>query len=130
MTKTARDVITSAFRRIGVAAADSPLSSDDYTIGYEVYEGLIDELYTRRGVTALDDIEATPVWTFNPLAQMLAVDLAPHYDREKPAAHWWTGLRRLRGNVFIDDRDNPADLNNDTTITAAESTAYDEAAFY
>ncbi len=130
MTKTAQDVITAAFRRIGVAATDSPLSSDDYTVGYEVYEGLIDELYTRRGVTVLDDIEATPLWTFNPLVQMLSVDLAPFYEREKPEAHWWTGLRRLRGNVFIDDRDDPADTDNDTTVTGVEKDAYDRAAFY
>lgn len=104
MTKTSLDVITAAYRRLGVAAEDTPISGEQRDIGFETLSALVDELSESEGVWGLNNIEAIPARFFLPLSQMLAVELGPNYAADGRSATWWQGFRRLRRVAFPDDR--------------------------
>lgn len=121
MAKTANDVVTAAYRRIGVAAVDVPLDADNYAVGLEIWNTLQAELYGKEGISALASADSTPDWAFNAVVQMLAIELAPMHGLPKPETDWFQQLRRLRRGNHEDDREDLAGLNLE---------AYDRAAFY
>lgn len=130
MAKTSTDVVTAAYRRIGVAATDSPLDADNYEIGFEAYQGMFAE-FAREGLgSKLTNIEALPDWAFNAVVEMLAVQLEPNHEAPSSQRTWRSGLRRLRRLAFTDDREDPADVDDDGVVSADEKDAYDRAAFY
>lgn len=130
MPKTALDVITFAYRRIGVAAEDAPLSADQKAIGQAILEGLYAE-FPSEGLTTLSNVDATPDAAFLGVAEMLANELEGNrYGIPRDEAKWRSGFRRLRRVLISYDRTDQADLDEDNTVSTAESDAYDRAAFY
>ena len=76
-TKARIDVINRAMRRIGVKAEDETLTDDQITSVGEVYDMLISELGTE--VLLPFSGAAVPFKVFIPLANLLAVEIAPDY---------------------------------------------------
>ena len=76
-TRERLDVINRAMRRIGVKAEDEALTADQIASVGEVYDALIVELGTE---VVLSFSGATvPNKVFIPLANLLAVEIAPDY---------------------------------------------------
>ena len=130
MTKTSLDVTTATLRRIGVAAVDIPAEAEHTAIAKSHLEAMLIELSTKEGFATLTDAEATPDYAFLPLVQMLAAEIGPQFGVDAPRQSWWEGMRRLRRHTFTDDRADPADIDNDGTITAAEAQDDLEAQFF
>lgn len=131
MPKTSLDVITFAYQRIGVAAEDVALTSEQRDIGKSVLDGLFAELSTSENLTTLTDVEAVPDIAFLGLGEMLANELEGNrYGIPRDEVKWRSGLKRLRRVLLPDDRADPADLDEDGTVTEAETDAYTRAAYY
>lgn len=130
MAKTAQDVVTAAYRRLGVAASDTELDADNYAIGLEAYQGIWAELERDGFAQVLVNIEAAPDWAFNSLVEMLADQMAPNHETANLQRDWRHGLRKLRRLAFPDDREHPADTDDDGKVTKEERAAYQRAVFY
>ena len=76
-TKERLDVINRAMRRIGVKAEDEALTADQIASVGEVYDALIVELGTE--VVLSFSGTTVPGKVFIPLANLLAVEIAPDY---------------------------------------------------
>ncbi len=130
MTKTSQDVVTYAYQHLGIAAEDHPITAEQSAIGKEILDGLFAE-YAVEGFTTLTDVEAVPDAAFLGVGQMLAVELSGNrYGTPRNEQHWMMGLRRLRRLLMLDDRSDPADIDNDGTITADETQDDLEAQFF
>lgn len=122
------DIITDAFRGLGVTAVDEALQAHDYAVGKSKLDALFLELQTSPGMnwSALT-VETIPEKYRIPLAQLLGCELAPAYgvSPEVPRA---TALVRLRAvqNVYTRDMD----LDEDGTTTDDEECAFDKGAFF
>lgn len=129
MPKTSLDVITYAYRDIGVASEDAPLEAEQQRIGKEILDALFAE-YAIEGFTTLNDVEAIPDAAFLGVGQMLAVELSGNrYGVPRNEEDWRTGLRRLRRLLLLNDY-VPEDLDEDGTVDNDELAADKEAAFY
>ena len=118
MPKTSLDVVTFAYRRIGVAAEDSAITADQQAIGKAILDGLFAELATSENLTTLTDVEAVPDIAFLGVGEMLANELEGNrYGIARDEAKWRSGLRRLRRVLLPDDRADPADIDEDGTVT-------------
>jgi hypothetical protein len=73
----------------------------------------------------LDD---TPSAVSLPLAYVLAVEIAPHYERQSETRG--RALARLNAYAFPDDRIDSRDLDEDGVITDAESVDGKRAEFF
>ena len=102
--KTRREVIDYAMRKIGVLAEDEALTASQLTQAEEVLEALYGEI----------EAEAAPGWTidtvpqsaFIPLGNLLAVDLAPAFNRPPVASRgmaWVRALAQIRPYVADPD---------------------------
>jgi hypothetical protein len=96
------DIIQMALRRINVVAEDEPATADQ-----EAYVGsVLDSLYAEIA------LESYPLWSLadvpdasvRPLANLLAVEIAPDYGRPAPATRG-QAWRRLMATVRRDNRD-------------------------
>lgn len=98
---TRNDVARLAFRKIGVVAEDEAMTADQFATASDILDSIFAEI---QGV-------GSPYWTvddvapeaFQPLATLLAVDLAPIYTRPAPTSR---GLAKLQvmSAVQPDDR--------------------------
>lgn len=106
--KTRLDVINRAFRKIGVKAEDEALTADQYENGGEVLDMLFAEVNSRateiHGQSFGFDLETLPDAAFLPLANLLAVELAPEYGANIPMSRG-SAILRLLSVEFPDDRD-------------------------
>lgn len=129
MTKTTLEVVTSALRRAGIAAVDEPADAGTFAEAKALYEGLYAEL-PGEGFATLTDANAVPEKAFNAIVQMTADEIGPTFGVQRAQNSWREGLKRLRRQYMPDDRSDPADLNNDGTISAEETQDDLEAQFY
>lgn len=98
---TKQDVARMAFRKIGVVSEDEAMTADQFATASDLLDSIYAEL---QGV-------AGPYWTvedvapeaYQPLATLLAVDLADAYTRPAPTTR---GIAKLRVMSAInpDDR--------------------------
>lgn len=123
---TRADVINLAHRRLGVLSADEEASADQYEYADDVLTSLFAEL--GQDVTISWDLDAVPDTSFQPLANLLAVDLAPHYAMQsEPRSRAWM---RFRATVLSDDREDLRDLDEDGTVEDAEAEAWARARYF
>jgi len=96
------DIIQMALRRINVVAEDEPATADQ-----EAYVGaVLDSLYAEIA------LESYPLWfladvpdaSVRPLANLLAVEIAPDYAKAAPTSRG-QAWRRLMATVRRDNRD-------------------------
>lgn len=99
--KTRLDVINRAMRRIGVKAEDENLTADQITSVGEVFDALIEELNTEVSLTFTS--ESVPDEVFIPLANLLAIEVAPDYG-VSPMTTRGTAFGRVLAVLRPDDR--------------------------
>lgn len=97
--KTRLDVINRAMRRIGVKAEDESLTADQITSVGEVFDALVIEL----GDLATFTSASIPDEAFIPLANLLAVEVAPDYG-VSPMQTRGAAYTRLMEVLRPDDR--------------------------
>lgn len=93
-----RDVITRAFRRIGVLAVDESVQAADEAYAREVLEGVFDEAKTTQGLKLTFGLDDIPARFVEGLALLLAADIAPTYSKQPPPRS--LGLVRLRAAAW------------------------------
>lgn len=124
---TRLDVIERAFRIIGVKAEDEGLTADQLANGGDVLDSIFAELGNEATISWT--LDTTPTMSFQPLAMLLAVELAGEYSAQKPTTR---GLawRRLMATIRSDNREDFRDLDEDGTISDEEADAGLRAIYY
>lgn len=103
---TELDVITQALRMLGVVAADEAATADQEAFCRVTLEALVAEFQEFHMVAwTTDDV---PAKSFQPLALLLAADVAPSYMVPAPASRGNAKLRLL-ATVNPDDREPDPD---------------------
>lgn len=97
---TTLDIVQLAFRRLEIKAEDEALTADQESYGSEILRSIFAEVQNETDTTwTLDDVPSASVV---PLANLLAVELAPSYGRSMgPRGLAW---RRLMATIRADDR--------------------------
>jgi hypothetical protein len=124
---TRLEVIERAFRIIGVRAEDEGLTADQLANGGDVLDSLFAELGNEATITWT--LDTTPTMSFQPLALLLAVEIAGEYAAPKPTTRGMA-WRRLMATIRSDDRPDVRDLDDSGTIDDAEADAGARAAYY
>ncbi len=127
MPKTSLEVISRAHRRIRILAHDEPLTAEQKVLGDELLQTLYAELQTVA--TFPWTIDAVDDDCYLPLSFLLAVELAPEYNRPTPETRSRAWLR-LMAVLRPDDREDRRDVDDDGVISDAEEDAGRRAAFY
>lgn len=104
--RTRLDIVTRALRRIGVAAHDETPTADQIDNAGAVYDSLLIEIDAETG-TAIDG-DAVDEAVFVPLANLLAVEIAPDFGVPMPTTRG-AALIRLLGVLRPDDRTDIAE---------------------
>lgn len=91
----ALDVITSALRRLGIVAVDEPVQAHDEVYARGILEAIFEEAKTTQGLKLTFSLDDIPHKFVEPLALLLAHELAPAYSRP-PLVLRSTALVRLR----------------------------------
>lgn len=129
MTKTKNEVIAQAHRELSILSVDEDPSADQITYAGAVLDSLFAELKEVHEMPFTWTLEETPDAAFIPLGLCLAADIQRHYTLNLVRRS--RAIARMRAYAFPDDREElPADYDEDGTVTEAEQTQYDEAAFY
>jgi hypothetical protein len=106
---TRLEIIQLAFRRIGVLSEDEELTSDAALYGGTVLDGLYAEITEERyPLWSLSDVPAS---SSIPLANLLAVEIAPAYDRQPPSTRG-QAWRRLMATVRRNNIDEAVEKAN------------------
>ncbi len=103
MARTRLDLIAQAHRRLGVLAADEVPTADMVGYGRDTLELILAELVADGVPVAFADPDFIPDALALPLAALLAVDLAPHYE-VAPRDARSRCIGRLRSILLPDDR--------------------------
>ena len=104
--KTRLDVVTRALRRLGVAAHDEAPTADQIESVGSVYDALLAEITETAGESIANN--SVPEMVFIPLANLLAVEIAPDYGTPLPQSRG-SAMLRLLAVMRPDDRtDIPA----------------------
>lgn len=124
---TRLDVIERAFRIIGVKAEDEGLTADQLANGGDVLDSLFAELGNETTISWT--LDTTPTMSFQPLAMLLAVEIAGEYSAPKPTTR---GLawRRLMATIRSDNREDVRDLDDDGAISDEEADAGARSLYY
>ena len=127
MTKTALEVIERAHRRIRVLAVDDEPTAEMDALGNTVLQGLLDEIGATT--TIAFTIDTVPDNAFLGMADLLAVELAPEYNRPPPSTrgYAWSRLMSVLRPSDIEDR---RDTDDDGTVSDDEEEAGLRAQFY
>lgn len=128
MTKTALDIAAMAHRRLGVLAADETPDASQHELARLTLDGVLSEVQAAQGISYSWGTDAIPESLFLPLAYLVAVDMAPHYEIQ-PRDSRAGMIARLRTQAYPDDRE-PFDLNDDGTVSEAEEAARKRARYY
>lgn len=129
MTKLAADVINLAFRRLNLKAEDQALTADEFEYGSDVLDGIFAELSTGQGLTFTWTLATIPDQLANPLANLLATEIAPSYLVQAPERRS-AAMGRVRAIMAPDDRSDERDADSDGTVTTAEAAVGARAAYY
>ncbi len=124
---TKAEVIVLALRRIGVVGEGEPANGDQMAAGEAVLDSLFAEIETEFAISW--ELTAVPAAAFVPLANLLSVEMAPHYARPAPqtrASAW----RRFMATVRSDNRPDFRDLDDSGTISDEEEAAGLRAQYY
>lgn len=129
MAKTKIEVISQANRILGLLSVDEVPTADQYAFAETVLDGLYAELNAvhNTGFT-WSLVDEVPDGIFLPLATLLAVEIAPHYDI--PAGPRSAAIMRVRSFAFSDDRPDDRDYDDDGTVTDEEAAAAERALYY
>lgn len=124
---TRLEVIERAFRILTVKAEDEGLTADQLANGGDVLDSLFAELGNETTISWT--LDTTPSKSFQPLALLLAVELAGEYERPKPTTR---GLawRRVMATIRSDNRPDFRDLDDSGTVDTEEADAGARAAYY
>lgn len=128
---TRADIVRLAHRRLGVLSSDEALTAEQLEFGGDILDALFSELPYTQGTSFAWALSATPSQYLIPLAYLLATEPAfiEHYATQAVERRS-AAVARLRAIAFPDDRATRADINDDGTVTTAESDADLRAQFY
>lgn len=119
---TRLDVIRHALRRIGVISADETATGDHEEYVGDTLDALFAELQGNSGgMTITWTLDTTPSANLLPLAYLLATEIGPHFG--EPTESRAKAMGRFRASQIADDRDVRADIDDDGTVSAAETNA-------
>lgn len=104
--KTRLDVLTRALRRLGVAAHDETLTADQIENSGAVYDALLTEIEATTGKIISGNAVEDEI--FIPLAQLVAVEVAPEFGIAAPQTKGAAFLR-LMAVLRPDDRTEISD---------------------
>lgn len=127
MTKTASDVVALALRNIGVTPVDEEPQADEAAYALGIYEAEFGRLKADHGFSWTWTHNTVPDELLVPMSMFVASGLVA-FDRPLPSQARAIGM--LRSYAFPDDREDPADTDEDGTVTEAERAAADRAAYY
>lgn len=128
MAKTRADVIAQALRRLGIISANETADADAENFAGDTLDALFEELQGAQGITITWTLNTTPDNAFLALSNLLAVEIAPHYEiAAEPRSR---ALGRFRATQISDDRADRRDLDENGTISTAEIEADARAVYY
>jgi hypothetical protein len=116
---TRNDIIAMAHRLLGVLAVDEVPSADQNAFAVDVLDGIDAELSASQGLVIPWDLDSTPNRALLGLSQVLASDLATHYNVSY--ARRAAGIMRLRAALISDDRDDALDYADGFVIPQGET---------
>lgn len=129
MAKTGTEIATEALRRINVVSSKETASTADLTYVEAAWDALFAEFGSDPHNFAVTwTVDTVPDYLFRPVAWLLGVQIAQHYQR--PAEDERRAWMRVRANIFPDDRPDWRDYDEDGTVTEAEENASERAKFY
>lgn len=124
------DLIVLCLRQIGVLAADEQPGGAEAALLTPIINAEFARVKAEQGFAwtwapASDNI---PDEALIPLSAVIGAAVAPIYNR--PAPNYSRAIMALRAWSFPDDREDPADTDDDGTVTAQETDAYERARYY
>lgn len=122
-----RDVITQALRRIGVLSADESPSASQWDHAEATLDAVFAEFSSVQGSISWA-LDATPNAALIPLADILAAEIAPHFDVAGPNRS--RAVLRLRAALMPDNRPDPRDYDGDDSVTADEADTFAAGKYY
>lgn len=128
MSKTKLEVVTMALRRIRVLAGGEDANGDDFGDVGDTLDALFEELKDVHGMAFTWDLGAVPDNAFLPLSYLLAVEVAPMFNRPTETRN--TAMMRLNAVAFPNDVDDRRDTDDDGTVSTDEATAGLAAAYF
>lgn len=125
---TKLDVVTYAFRKLGIVSNDEALEADDAAYGSDQYDFMIADLASSHDVTIWGGADDVSTGAVIPLGALLAVNLGAHYEiATEPLSR---ALLRVRAYALPDDRPDSRDTDGNGVISDAEAAAGKRAAYY
>lgn len=129
MTRTARDIVDTALKRIRVLGIGENVSDEDYASAREVLDVVFAEISAIEGLSLDWDLETIPDEISRNLAWYLAALLANDFHKTPPetVALAWV---RLRACLLPNDVVNRHDADNDGVMSESEIETRSKAVFY
>ena len=127
MSKTRAQVISRALRDIRVVAVDEAADADMEADVGDVLDALFQEIEYYKDVTWT--LATVPDNAFLGLANLLAVEVAPTYNKAPPMRRSDAWLR-LMAVIRPDDREDYRDIDESGTVDADEADAGERARYY
>lgn len=121
MTKTSLDVTTRALRMLGITGIGETPQAEEHADAKEVLQSLIEELQDEQGLAISWSAETVPDSLLNPMARLVASEIAPAYG--KPGANRASAIARIRALLITDDRKLRADLDESGAMDDDEQDA-------
>lgn len=125
---TRADVINKALEKAGLTPLGEAADADQAAYAGELLDDAWEELQDVHGVAVAWDLTAVPAGALVPLANLVAVDISPRFNR--PAERRATALVRLLAILVPNDAEDRRDTDEDGTITDAEADAGLRTAYY
>ena len=100
---TRADVINQAFRRLGIGAEDEAVTGDAFAFASRALDGIAAEIENETGEAV--EVDTVAAQSFLPMANLLAVEIAPAYEvapRDSRGRAW----ARLLATLRSDDRED------------------------
>lgn len=124
---TKADILRMAHRHLRVLSADEALTAEQEQYASDILDSLWAEVQEVEGVTGSIDAPADALVL--PLSHLLAVEVAPHYNRQAP----WSRSRaigRLRALTIPNDATDRRDSDGDGIVDDDEAAAGLRTAYY
>lgn len=128
MAKTKADIVAKALRIIRVISDDDDPTPDMQAYVGDTLEAVFEELRITHRLFFTWGLDETPTGVFVPMAQLVAADVAAHYNKQPPSRA--RAIGRICAFVRSDDRRDPRDTDNDGTVTQAEEEAAGRAEYF